>query len=183
MLKLAKYVRNCVVFWENLHSWQKFYTTPGRDGRDKFQVCPGSINKGFLLTASKVTANSFWAWTNVVVYILKKKASFIHISSQELFDEEQRKFYNLDQARSVIAFLQISGTRITVFTWFPFRILCQLHLDFISAFDFFFGFYVTASSKYLLFSGVGERWWILYQRWEKIQKFFLDAFLWTFMSP
>ena len=40
MCKLAKYVRNCVVFWKNLHSWQKFYTTAGRDGRDKFQVCP-----------------------------------------------------------------------------------------------------------------------------------------------
>ena len=36
--KLAKYVRDCVVFWKNLHSWQKFYTTVGRDGRDKFQV-------------------------------------------------------------------------------------------------------------------------------------------------
>ena len=35
MLKLAKYVRNCFVFWENLHSWQKFYMTAGRD---KFQV-------------------------------------------------------------------------------------------------------------------------------------------------
>ena len=22
--KLAEYVRNCVVFWKNLHSWQKF---------------------------------------------------------------------------------------------------------------------------------------------------------------
>ena len=41
MFKLAKYVRNCVVFWKNFHSWQKFYTTAGRagsDGRDKFQV-------------------------------------------------------------------------------------------------------------------------------------------------
>ena len=38
MCKLTKYVRNCVVFWKNLHSWQKFYTTAGRDGRDKFQV-------------------------------------------------------------------------------------------------------------------------------------------------
>ena len=36
--KFAKYVRNCVVFWKNLHSWKKFYTTAGRDGRDKFQV-------------------------------------------------------------------------------------------------------------------------------------------------
>ena len=42
MCKLAKYVRNCVVFWKNLHSWQKFYTTAGRDGRDKFQVCSGT---------------------------------------------------------------------------------------------------------------------------------------------
>ena len=25
-------------FRENLHSWHKFYTTDGRDGRDKFQV-------------------------------------------------------------------------------------------------------------------------------------------------
>ena len=33
--KLAKYVRSCVVFWKNLHSRQKFYTTAGRE---KFQV-------------------------------------------------------------------------------------------------------------------------------------------------
>ena len=26
-------------FLEKLHSWKKFYTTAGRDGRDKFQVC------------------------------------------------------------------------------------------------------------------------------------------------
>ena len=26
-------------FWENLHSWHKFYTTAGRDGRDKSQLC------------------------------------------------------------------------------------------------------------------------------------------------
>ena len=30
--------RNRAVFWKNLHSWEKFYTTAGRDGRDKFQV-------------------------------------------------------------------------------------------------------------------------------------------------
>ena len=39
--KLAKYVRNYVVFWKNLHSRQKIYTIAGRDGRDKFQVCGG----------------------------------------------------------------------------------------------------------------------------------------------
>ena len=38
MCKLAKYVRSCVVFLKTLHSWQEFYTTAGRDGRDKFQV-------------------------------------------------------------------------------------------------------------------------------------------------
>ena len=32
-------MRNLVVFRDNLHSWHKFYTTTGRDGRDKFQVC------------------------------------------------------------------------------------------------------------------------------------------------
>ena len=25
--------------WENLHIWQKSYTTAGHDGRDKFQLC------------------------------------------------------------------------------------------------------------------------------------------------
>ena len=37
--KLAKYVRNCIVFWKKLHSLQKIYTTASRGGRDKFQVC------------------------------------------------------------------------------------------------------------------------------------------------
>ena len=32
------YARKHVVFWKNLHSWQKFYTTAGRDGRDKSQL-------------------------------------------------------------------------------------------------------------------------------------------------
>ena len=27
------------LFMKNLHSWNYFYTTAGRDGRDKFQVC------------------------------------------------------------------------------------------------------------------------------------------------
>ena len=38
MCKLAKYVRSCVVFLKFLHKWQIFYTTAGRDGRDRFQV-------------------------------------------------------------------------------------------------------------------------------------------------
>ena len=37
-VNLANYARNRVVFRENLRSWHKFYTTAGRDGRDKFQL-------------------------------------------------------------------------------------------------------------------------------------------------
>ena len=29
----------CIVFWKNLYGWTKFYTTAGRDGRDKSQLC------------------------------------------------------------------------------------------------------------------------------------------------
>ena len=28
-----------IAFQDNLHSWYKFYTTTGRDGRDKSQLC------------------------------------------------------------------------------------------------------------------------------------------------
>ena len=36
------YVGKRVVFWKNLHSWHKFYTTASRAGRDKSQLCyPG----------------------------------------------------------------------------------------------------------------------------------------------
>ena len=31
-------------FRENLHSCHKFYTTAGRDGRDKSQLCPSKIS-------------------------------------------------------------------------------------------------------------------------------------------
>ena len=74
-----------------------------------------------------------------------KKTSVLHIFFQELFDEEQRKLYNLDQARSIIAFPQISGTRITFFhlisdfmsialwfhvcIWFLLRILCHCFVE------------------------------------------------------
>ena len=34
----AKYAKKCVVFLKTLHSWQEFYTTAGRGGRNKFQV-------------------------------------------------------------------------------------------------------------------------------------------------
>ena len=32
-------MRNCVVFQANLHTWNKFYATTGRDCRDKYQLC------------------------------------------------------------------------------------------------------------------------------------------------
>ena len=44
-VNLQNMEKNCVVFWKNLHSWQKFYTTAGRD---KFQVC--NKHKNSLLT-------------------------------------------------------------------------------------------------------------------------------------
>ena len=44
MWKLTKYARNCVVFWKNLHSWQKIYTAVGRAGRDKFQLWSRDMN-------------------------------------------------------------------------------------------------------------------------------------------
>ena len=31
-------MQKCVVFLKYLHNWQEFYTTAGRNGRDKFQV-------------------------------------------------------------------------------------------------------------------------------------------------
>ena len=46
--KLVKCVRKCVVIWKNLHSWQKFYTPAGRDGRDKFQVCSHFWRKHYM---------------------------------------------------------------------------------------------------------------------------------------
>ena len=70
--KLAKYVRNCVVFWKNLHSWQKFYTTAGRDGRDKFQVCPvpSCINQYRLLLTQyhQVPNSTAFCWTSTITY-------------------------------------------------------------------------------------------------------------------
>ena len=34
---LHKICKKCVVFLKNLHSWQEFYTTAGRGGRDKLR--------------------------------------------------------------------------------------------------------------------------------------------------
>ena len=38
-------MKNRVVFWENLHSWQKFCTTAGLDSRDKSQLWRRENNK------------------------------------------------------------------------------------------------------------------------------------------
>ena len=70
MCKLVKWVRNCVVFWKNLHSWQKFYTTAGRDGRDKFQVC-------FLppLSSTKMLSNYHPLLRQRILYCVSKIAN------------------------------------------------------------------------------------------------------------
>ena len=36
----------CVVFWIELHSWQKPYTITSGDGRDKFQLCATPLTYG-----------------------------------------------------------------------------------------------------------------------------------------
>ena len=41
---IAKYAKKCTVFLKKLHSWQKFYTTASRGGRDKFQLLADPIN-------------------------------------------------------------------------------------------------------------------------------------------
>ena len=44
MLKFyANQAKNRVVFQENLHSWHEFYTTVGRDGRDKSQLWNSAV--------------------------------------------------------------------------------------------------------------------------------------------
>ena len=58
--KLAKYVRNCVVFWKNLHSWQKFYTTADHRGRGKFQVWDQPITFDLTSSASSSLSNAHW---------------------------------------------------------------------------------------------------------------------------
>ena len=76
MCKLAKYVRNCVVLWKNLHSWQKIYTTAGRDGRDKFQVCLGTLLIIANITSvSIVTFITFLATLKMVLTLVR--ASFL----------------------------------------------------------------------------------------------------------
>ena len=53
-----QYARNCVVFWENLHSWPKFYTTAGHDGRDKSQLCDQ-----YVYVSCDVKNVWWWCWS------------------------------------------------------------------------------------------------------------------------
>ena len=39
LMPVRKTCKKFVAFLTNLHSWQEFYTTAGRGGRDKFQLC------------------------------------------------------------------------------------------------------------------------------------------------
>ena len=81
--KLAKYVRNYVVFWKNLHSWQNFYTNAGRDGRDKFQVC--------IYASMEISISSLIRWfgsSYIHLFILHLNCSF-HPDVRELFETMQ----------------------------------------------------------------------------------------------
>ena len=53
----TNFVRNRVVFWENLHSWHKFYTTAGRDGRDKSQLCCRHVLDNFFFILRRQRSN------------------------------------------------------------------------------------------------------------------------------
>ena len=41
--EMAFKVQTWDFFLKNLHSWHKFYTTAGRDDRDKSQLCPAAF--------------------------------------------------------------------------------------------------------------------------------------------
>ena len=58
-------MRNCVVFHENLHRWNNFYTTAGRDGRDKSQLwwSPGSDFSLFIMQDRHVQTVSQCSFT------------------------------------------------------------------------------------------------------------------------
>ena len=44
--EMAVKVQTWDFFLKNLHSWHKFYTTAGRDGRDKSQLCESGYKGG-----------------------------------------------------------------------------------------------------------------------------------------
>ena len=61
-------MREIVLFsGKNLHSWNKFYTTAGRDGRDKSQLCDhddhddGMIQMFNLVIAPENVASEFFS--------------------------------------------------------------------------------------------------------------------------
>ena len=62
---LANFARKCVVFCKNLHGWQKFYMTAGRDGRDKSQLCEGWVH----ITRSQFTVHKSWTYYNFRISI------------------------------------------------------------------------------------------------------------------
>ena len=49
----ANFARKRVVFWKNLHSWRKFYTTASRDSRDKSQLWVLAVKMLTIVT---------WSW-------------------------------------------------------------------------------------------------------------------------
>ena len=59
--KPVKYVRNYVVFWKNLHSWQNFYMTAGHDGRDIFQVWCCCLVEILKLTLGRYSEDEIWS--------------------------------------------------------------------------------------------------------------------------
>ena len=96
--KLARYVRNCVVFWKTIHSWQKFYTTAGRGSRDKFQVWE-------LYSAISMQFKFFWEKVDVDVQRKDQQcywSSFVRMAAIDTAEVPhfQRKYNKLQIATS-----------------------------------------------------------------------------------
>ena len=76
MIFNIKFVRKRIVFWrKNLHSWEKFYTTTDRDGRDKFQVwlihsCLEDLTNVMLRNVLTTVWSRFWSWGLIEIFNL-----------------------------------------------------------------------------------------------------------------
>ena len=99
-------MRNCVVFQENLHSWHKFHTTVGRDGRDKSQLCTVSYS------GAAWEALEGLIWT-APVFPLLSEASRSPTPSSDLVESLQ---YKLSTLLSLCLESRVCRAEVTVVT-------------------------------------------------------------------
>ena len=79
---LRKFCKKKRYFLENLHSWHKFYTTAGRDGRDKSQLWP-DLGHSWLIDVL-MSASSEHSRANVVTCDLSDKEKDKNIAGSYL---------------------------------------------------------------------------------------------------